>query len=394
LRILLILAALASGCSCQGDGPSLDATVSVDAADAASTDATFVDAQPRDAALPCEGMVTLVPVPLSGVPAAAQRVHVQAAAEGDGLVLAWFNADALGEGEWLSARVPDLDDPRGQALARFPLPGLVGMYTSASASVRALLTEASGPRNGVANGGLADLQPDGSYELNTSFSIPRTGLRFVGSGFACAGDDVAALYVCSTSNQLGAIAVHILSDSVQVFEPMFGAEFSSCSGGDRLNFGLGGCASTVGITSVLMKGSSTAEPLAVGQWRPDGTLLHANPIALGSESGQLEGLLGLDTDGPIYFVLAGGPGAHIDAYRIVADEATMVDTAELDAFPDPVVKSLGIGTLPSGRMVLAYAQSGVLSVIAFDAGSVEGARDRSRHRAACICHFPVRPGIH
>lgn len=367
LRLLLITLVLAPGCSCGSHGSDPDAAAPADVVVVAD-DALFVrDARPRDATLPCEGTVALLPVDTSVVPDANQRVQVRATREGDGMVVGWFNQSEAGMGgAWMAGRVGDADAPVVTLVDPLPLPGLVGLYTTDGGAVRFLITEASDPRNGVSGGGWADLAPDGSFGALHGFEVPLDGLRFVGAGLPCAGGDSAALYVCSTEDAFGATVVEITDTGATVFTSAFGRVLGSCGRGDRVSYGIAGCVAHAGVTSVLMIGRDSTQPPAVVEWRPGGSLLRAEPVPLGTESGEVNGIAALDAVGPVYFVLAGSPAPRIAAYRVSSGAASLVGEHALDAFPDAVAKPLGVAVLSDTRLMVVYTQSGVLSVIAFD----------------------------
>lgn len=372
MRLLLIGLGLVSGCSCGSSGSSADATVPDDASvphdvGVPDSESVFVDARPRDASLPCEGTVVLLPVEAAGVPPAVQRSQVRAARDGDGLVLGWFNVDETGAGEWLVARVRDPDAPRTELVDPLPLPGLVGLYAPDAGGVRVLMTEAANPRGGISRGGWADLEPDGTFGELHPFETPEP-LGGLGSGFPCAAtDDAAAVTLCSSDDVFGATVIRLEPTGASTFfDPVFGGVFGSCGDrGGRSSYGLAGCVVAGGVTSVLMSGSDASLPFAVAEWRPDGTLLHTEPVRLGSVGGELNGIAAVDAAGPVYFVLAGSPDPRVTAYRIAGGEAMMVGERSLDSFPDPVVKPLGVAVIPDDRLILVYRQSHVLSVIAF-----------------------------
>lgn len=369
LRLLLIILtlALAPGCSCGSHGSSPDAAVPDDIVEVA--DSVFVsDARPRDATLPCEGTVAILSVDTSAVPDAYQRTQVRGAREGEGMVLGWFNDGAAGVGgTWMAARISDADAPVATLVDPLPLPGLVGLYTTEVGAVRFLLTDAASPRGGVSRGGWADLEPDGSFSALHRFEAPPELLGRLGYAVPCDGTDAdAVLTTCSTSGQFGLTIVHREPIDARFFEVAFGRGLGTCSGGSRVSYGIGGCIARAGVTSVLVSGSDSTQPLALVEWRADGTLLHAEPVLLGTDGGELGGIAALGPTGPVYFVLAGSPDPRIAAYRISGGTAVLINEHALDAFSDPITKPLGVGVLPDGHLMVAYMQSWVLSVIAFD----------------------------
>ena len=366
LRILLISLALTSGCSCGSSGSSPDAAMPADAG-AADSEAVFVDASPRDASLPCEGTVALLRTDTSALPPAYFRSQVRAARAGDGLVVGWFNDDGTGEGEWLLARVRDPDAPRAELVDPLPLPGLLGLYNSPSDRVRVLMTESPGQRSVGARGGWADLQPDASFGALHRFEPP-AGLS-VGGGRPCMGADAAAFHTCSAGGIIGATLMRMDATTATFLEPAFAPLFGLCTGmPTRYAYGVEGCVASgaEGVTSVLVIGSDALQPPGVLEWRPDGSLLHAEPLRLGSETdGDIAGVAGIDDLGPIYFILSGSSEPRISAYRTVGNDVAMLGSGALDQFPYLIRTILGAVRIMDGRWLVAYAQTGVLSVITF-----------------------------
>lgn len=372
LRLLLILLVLVGpGCSCESRTSSPDAA-SPDAgmpADSGQLDAwsAFVDARPRDSSLPCDGTLALLRVDRSSLPPAYQRSRVQAAREGEGLVLGWFNEDRLATGQWLLARIRDPDAPRAELVDPLPLPGLVGFFTNERDGVRVVMTE--DPNDGLSRGAWADLQPDGTFGALHRFERPPDLPPLWPSPIPCTGTDAFPLFSsCSSMEPLAVTILRIDSSGARFFEPAVSARLGSCSFSSRSGYGPFGCVGHRGLTSALVIPADPTRPPAVAEWRPDGTLLHDDVIPLDAAGEVLTGVAAADDAGPIYFVLAGSPNPRAWAFRIVGNEAVTLDEAPLDPFPDPVAGAIGAVRLADGRFLLAYLQSHVLSVIDFDEG--------------------------
>lgn len=362
------MASICACCSCGSSGTydGLDAAPE----DAARVDAVavpFVDAAPRDAALPCGRGVALRWLDAL-VTAGARVSHLYSAPVGAGALLLWLEQHDTGDPPpaFRLGMLPDLDASTVSLVSFSPLTGAEWLIPEGSGALAIDTVDAPGALSLQ----WARFDAAGAGPLQqASWDLP-AGVN-LGSVAVCAGVSALPILLLRDDRAVGAAIVRWdspTSAAVSDFEfPADGSLGLWGGGPGAVEPTIEGCVATGGIAYVLARPGRSG-PLRLLRWA-DGRLIEL-PRGLGSADA-LGGVALVDASGPIFFTFDATTPSAVRAFRATTGSNVVeLDAHPLDAFPYQP-EPFGALLLGDGSAMLFYAsgaESGILAAIGFADG--------------------------